>query len=133
MNEIMNGDAAETRNIIMALIDDYVFIKDIFHFLQSQSQSFPNIDMYTIRKHFLKQLDLKQFSWRDSDYEIILTDVYRNNIKSLVAANEQLQVEFRVAPGFTRAMFAEVILRLSKLIFTHYDAGDGTFYGAKQD
>ena len=43
-------------------------------------------------------------------FDIILADVYSHNVANLVKGG--------VLPGFTRAMFTEVILRASKLLYT---------------
>ena len=51
---------------------NYGRFKDVYHYLQSKSRAYPNIDSFTIREHFVKPMKLTERSHvRIQDIDII--------------------------------------------------------------
>ena len=109
---------------------NYAEIKEIYHYLQGKSTQYPNIDMFTMRHHFVKNLKILKERPNLNEIDIILRNVNQYT----------RDLEEKDKPGFTRFMFFEVCMRMAKHLYyettvgrdcSDFDDDEFDYYGVK--
>ena len=54
ISDVVDGDKKDTAGVVWHLTNNYSPIKEIYHYLQSKSSYYPNIDNSTLREQFFR-------------------------------------------------------------------------------
>ena len=87
----------------------YSDLKEVFHYLQQYSSSYPRIDIRTLRKRFIRMLKIDTLAMNLNKIDIIISTIY-----SYAQKNSEFE---KGAHGFSRHMFIELVLRLAKFTY----------------
>ena len=69
---IINKDPNDKSELLKLFSQKYSVLKDIYNYLQGKSGQYPNIDMSTMRNHFIKCLDIDLSHIHMSAYDVAL-------------------------------------------------------------
>ena len=125
-------DQLDAKTLLQAMQMKYSDLKEVFHYLQQFSSSYPRVDIRTLREKFVRKLTINTMAMNLNKIDIIISTIY---------SYAQRHSEFeKGAHGFSRHMFIELVLRLAKFVYAsdiertdQHEALHGSIEGDKED
>ena len=108
-NEITLMDQLDAKTLLQAMQLKYSDLKEVFHYLQQYSSSYPRVDIRTLRERFVRKLTINTMAMNLNKIDIIISTIY-----SYAQRNSDFE---KGAHGFSRHMFIELVLRLAKFTY----------------